>query len=433
MENLSLFVERWDMNKYLYLILLLFIFLVNSLVNAENDRMIIYPLDIHASSYLLNDGYSVKTNYHPYYVLDGNPTTAWVEGSSGDGIGEYLELFFEETLDNLVYLKVRNGYQKSDTLYLANNRVKELKVELIYKGSVNQEFRFTLEDKAGWQEFKLNVTRKFDRLRLIIDDIYSGTKYHDTCISDLLIETSHSDSVTLKSQTEIKSGYDRWFANRKKEEQFFLKLPKNYPFKHYKKLSFSQTLTNLPNQPMKFNWDLVTNLFKETKWRDYVNSHEGKMARSIFNTKIDTWKPVKLTYIGNETYTPDMLMEMGVDISKYVELKQFDIDYKNTKKKPESELFEVGLSANKIIIITNTQIVGDTINIEDGNSIIIDRYYYNFEGRLSFIDANTNYEDAELFNFIFLSWHEGKISEIFYVTANETGDGNVIVKLSIYQ
>src|SRR5216117_324466 len=45
-----------------------------------------------ATSFLQNDWSKYEENYHPSYVLDGNPATAWVEGASGFGEGESITL-----------------------------------------------------------------------------------------------------------------------------------------------------------------------------------------------------------------------------------------------------------------------------------------------------------------------------------------------------
>ena len=46
----------------------------------------------NASSFLWNDWNRFQENYHPNYVADGDPKTAWVEGADGNGEGEWLKL-----------------------------------------------------------------------------------------------------------------------------------------------------------------------------------------------------------------------------------------------------------------------------------------------------------------------------------------------------
>ena len=45
-----------------------------------------------ASSFLKSNWNKYNENYHPNYVLDDDPKTAWVEGVDGDGEGQLLTL-----------------------------------------------------------------------------------------------------------------------------------------------------------------------------------------------------------------------------------------------------------------------------------------------------------------------------------------------------
>ena len=93
-----------------------------------------FPGYIMASSYLHCTWNRFEENYLPQYTLDGRPETAWVEDGVGEnqsGVGEYL--YFSGLLVNgakQLKIKIRNGYQKSEQLYLANSRPKELEVYL---------------------------------------------------------------------------------------------------------------------------------------------------------------------------------------------------------------------------------------------------------------------------------------------------------------
>src|SRR5687767_9515764 len=88
-------------------------------VAAEHHEL--FASEATASSFLVSNWNKFTENYHPSYVLDGDPTTAWVEGKDGNGEGEWLRI--ETThLKNARQLKleIRNGYQKSKGLFKAN-------------------------------------------------------------------------------------------------------------------------------------------------------------------------------------------------------------------------------------------------------------------------------------------------------------------------
>jgi hypothetical protein len=139
---------------------------------------------VEASSFLWNDWNKFQENYHPLYVADGDPTTAWVEGAKGPGVGEWIRLKVTP-LDGAtrVRLRIRNGYQKSAHLFEANARVKDLTVKLLPGGKTQKA---TLQDAQGWQEIVVEQPAgAFAGVELRVESIYAGKKYEDLCISDI--------------------------------------------------------------------------------------------------------------------------------------------------------------------------------------------------------------------------------------------------------
>lgn len=157
-----------------------------------------------------------------------NARTAWVEGVQGDGIGEWVMIpvgtndsdtrwHFSGNGEggNLkVCLSVENGYQQSKDLYLKNNRVKEAKISiyaaafsagqddayLLWNPDCIHEEVITLCDEiapepfyfnSSYKEFFMSLPEKYSTehiqlfLRLEIMSVYKGTKYSDTCISNM--------------------------------------------------------------------------------------------------------------------------------------------------------------------------------------------------------------------------------------------------------
>lgn len=132
--------------------------------------------DVSASSYL-----SEKNIKHvPERIMDGDTTTAWVEGGDGNGEGESLTFTFGD-LYAVSDIKIWNGYQKSEDLYYKNARPAELELEFS-DGSTEQ---ISLQDMAsGFQEFALerHVT---SYVKVKIVSTYDGSKYEDTVISEI--------------------------------------------------------------------------------------------------------------------------------------------------------------------------------------------------------------------------------------------------------
>ncbi|MEL6133629.1 MAG: hypothetical protein AAFR59_09730, partial [Bacteroidota bacterium] len=141
--------------------------------------------------------------YDPKNLVDGNIETAWVEGGPGIGINESVEIELNYPQD-IRAIFIVPGYTKSKKAYVENARPKKIKVE-VYK-----------ENDAGdgqWQEMEVRELQnrryqpltsdnlaalaqpimdvgdvgewKIRKVRLTILEAYLGTKYPDTCISEV--------------------------------------------------------------------------------------------------------------------------------------------------------------------------------------------------------------------------------------------------------
>jgi hypothetical protein len=165
---------------------------------------------VEASSFLWNDWNKFVENYHPNYVADDDPTTAWVEGGRGTGAGEWIRIQVTP-LDRTsrVRLRVRNGYQKSPALWRANARAKAVTVRLLPSGT---ERRATLADADGWQEVVVDQPSGTVRaVELRVDSVYEGARYPDLCISDVQVLAT---SATPDNPAFEKSKRDRLVAWR---------------------------------------------------------------------------------------------------------------------------------------------------------------------------------------------------------------------------
>ena len=136
--------------------------------------------DVTASSYL-----SEKNIKHvPDLIMDGDTTTAWVEGVDGNnGEGESITFTFGD-LYTVSDIKIWNGYQKSEDLYYKNARPAELELEF----SDGSTERISLQDtSSGFQEFALerHVT-SYVKIKII--STYEGSKYEDTVISEIELQ-----------------------------------------------------------------------------------------------------------------------------------------------------------------------------------------------------------------------------------------------------
>ena len=136
------------------------------------------PTDISlsASSTLQEQGY----DHSPKCAMDGSSSTAWVEGASGDGTGEWLRLDFGKDCA-LTGLEIWSGYQKSETLFGKNSR--PARIRITFSDGSSQEFDLT--DTMSMQTISFGGKRVTSSLTITIVSVYPGTGYSDVCISEL--------------------------------------------------------------------------------------------------------------------------------------------------------------------------------------------------------------------------------------------------------
>lgn len=174
--------------------------------------------------------------YGAHKLFDNDLSTAWVEGAEDHGAGQYIIIEAGKQLPGGMI--IHNGYQKTERLYRMNSRPDKMKISLYagfyLEGDVSEvatRYRIKqvegpaiieLEDSMGPQditipfsrdraaEFKDSLTAVFSSdfeeeieqrkkmcpecdlsprfsffIRLEIADVYEGSEWDDTCISEL--------------------------------------------------------------------------------------------------------------------------------------------------------------------------------------------------------------------------------------------------------
>lgn len=113
-------------------------------------------------------------------------SSAWVEGVKGDGIGESVTLTLPKPA-KLNRVGLVNGYAKSDDIYEKNNRISKLDVSL----DGGAPFQVSVPDERLTSEmfyFDLPESSKpVSTVKLTIAGVYKGTKYDDTCLSEVVL------------------------------------------------------------------------------------------------------------------------------------------------------------------------------------------------------------------------------------------------------
>lgn len=160
--------------------------------NYNNEDNGLY-WDLHCSNYTCSGERVVASsslssqgsiNYRVANIKDWNHETAWVEGVSGYGVGEWVEFQNVSGDGTLTAINILNGYVKNDKAWIENSRVKRLKVYLNDRPIGILE----LQDSRSLQSFGLQWAGNYsniNKLRFEILEVYPGTKYQDTVISEI--------------------------------------------------------------------------------------------------------------------------------------------------------------------------------------------------------------------------------------------------------
>ncbi len=185
-----------------------------------------------ATSFLKSNWNKYEENYHPSYVLDDDPKTAWVEGTDGEGVGEALTIPVSDLASaRAIRLVLFNGYQKSKGLLNANAAPQQLTVTVLDSGhreSARQQLK--LERKMGPQSFDIPVSGPVAEVVLTIDSVHPGAKYKDTCISDVQIFVDSEVPYNAAVEKGKRAAMLQWKRERVEAARYFASLPKSYPY-----------------------------------------------------------------------------------------------------------------------------------------------------------------------------------------------------------
>lgn len=123
-------------------------------------------------------------SYGPSNLFRGPESVAWVEGRSGQGVGEWITVEFDD-MRSVTSILMRNGYQKNFDIFQKNSRVRQLRVQF----SGGQSIMLSPQDQFNAQLFKLDQPVKAHWVKFTIDAVYAGNKYTDTAISKLIVNS----------------------------------------------------------------------------------------------------------------------------------------------------------------------------------------------------------------------------------------------------
>lgn len=119
------------------------------------------------------------TVYGAAFLSDGDTSTPWEEGVEGDGIGEQIT-YEPEAGTKIQAIRIYPGNGRSDSAFQENNRPKTMTLEIDGK---KQTLDF--DDAGHFYTFSSKKPVAASEVKLIIDSVYQGSKWQDTCISEV--------------------------------------------------------------------------------------------------------------------------------------------------------------------------------------------------------------------------------------------------------
>lgn len=138
-------------------------------------------------------------SHGPQRVIDGNLGSAWCENSKGRGEGDWIELQFPEKVW-IEAVHFYGGYFLDARRLGSNGRIKRLQVDADERSYV-LSFEDPMVEREGWTPpvtqpditwfdnaslgAFVQVEESTRKLRLTILEVYPGSKYEDTCISEI--------------------------------------------------------------------------------------------------------------------------------------------------------------------------------------------------------------------------------------------------------
>ena len=117
----------------------------------------------------------------------------WAEGKTDEGIGESIEFDIMSVYDAYsdgagrkeirgdIKVSILNGFVNpyKQSLFYENNRIKKASIYVDGKKYMD----LTFNDFVEFTEFEIPAESK--HVKIVIDEVYKGTKYNDTCITKI--------------------------------------------------------------------------------------------------------------------------------------------------------------------------------------------------------------------------------------------------------
>lgn len=125
-------------------------------------------------------------SYAPAQAMDGKLSTSWCEGRAGHGEAEWLTIRFKIPW-RIKALRIWPGCGEKPTTYQSNNRIASATV---LAGDVTGQLlkKVELKDEQRFHDLGIETAKPVGALTISIDRVYPGSRYDDTCVSEVELE-----------------------------------------------------------------------------------------------------------------------------------------------------------------------------------------------------------------------------------------------------
>jgi hypothetical protein len=143
---------------------------------TPETQVMIRPKATRSSSSLKG---TATASFQAPNLVDGDLTTAWIEGAANAGLGEWVRFEFGQPT-SLARIEIANGYQKDAKRFAANPRVRLASIEL----SSGTTYLVELHDVGDPQAIILSG-EAIDWVKLVIVSVYPGQTNQETALTEV--------------------------------------------------------------------------------------------------------------------------------------------------------------------------------------------------------------------------------------------------------
>ncbi|MDR1306215.1 MAG: substrate-binding domain-containing protein [Treponema sp.] len=220
---------------------------------------------------------------------------SWAEGARGNGIDESFTLT-PWSGAQIAGFALKNGYGDLN-YFTANNRVKSFKIYMDGKYIET----IPIKDSIYFEQYPLKTPVKGTKIQFVIDSVYQGTTYNDTCIAEIaLLSEVLSDEVfynrilrMLGAPDDAPTIWDTNFEKPRAGDPDRIRLLEYMPFDY--DIYYSKTKRALLDRPssLRLTSDLPQLDGATAAYPLYsANNITRSQVRDIYSGRVTNWKTI---------------------------------------------------------------------------------------------------------------------------------------------